>query len=132
MTMIDKVAWLYLCEKRILCTRTCGEETYYLPGGKREGNETDAQTLEREVREELSVKIVMDSVRFAALFEAPAHGRPVGTTVRMSCYFAEYTGELAAASEIEEIAWLTSADRARVSAVGHLIFDWLWAQKLLD
>ena len=43
----------------------------------------------------------------------------------MTCYTAEYTGTLAASSEIEEIAWLAYADRPRVSAVDKIIFDYL-------
>ncbi|UOQ75946.1 hypothetical protein MUN84_15110 [Hymenobacter sp. 5516J-16] len=49
----------------------------------------------------------------------------------MTCYYATYAGTLQPAAEIEEVVWLTYADRPRVSAVDQLIFDWLREQQLL-
>ncbi|MFJ9780974.1 NUDIX domain-containing protein [Amycolatopsis sp. NPDC101161] len=122
--MIDKIAWLHLADGRILSTRSRGKEVYYLPGGKREPGETDAETLVREIREELDVTIKEESIAPAGVFEAEAHGHAC-TLVRMTCYTAEYAGTLAASSEIEEVVWLTYADRDRVSAVDKIIFDHL-------
>lgn len=62
MTLIDKIAWIRLEDGRILSTRSRGKDAYYLPGGKREPGETDAQTLIREIREELDVAITPGSV----------------------------------------------------------------------
>ncbi|MBE1500855.1 8-oxo-dGTP pyrophosphatase MutT (NUDIX family) [Amycolatopsis lexingtonensis] len=122
--MIDKIAWLHPVGGRILSTRSRGKDVYYLPGGKREPGESDAETLIREIHEELDVAITPSTIAPAGVFEAEAHGH-AGTLVRMTCYTAEYTGTPAASSEIEEIAWLTYADRDRVSAVDKLIFDHL-------
>jgi len=43
--------------------------------------------------------------------------------VRMSCYTGEYSGTLAASSEIDELAWFGYADRTRVPPVDQLLFD---------
>ena len=128
MQMIDKLAWLYVQDGRILCARSRGQDAFYMPGGKREAGETDQSALQREIREELSVDLVPGSLSLAGVFEAQAHGRPTGTTVRMTCYFGDYAGTLKAASEIAELAWLAYADRAKTSEVGYLIFDWLKAR----
>jgi hypothetical protein len=45
---------------------------------------------------------------------------------------ADYMGELAAASEIEEIKWLTSADKDLISHVDILIFDFLKEKDLIN
>ncbi|UUZ86253.1 NUDIX domain-containing protein [Paenibacillus sp. P26] len=100
-------------------------------GGKREPGETDTGTLLREIEEELSVRIQPDTVSYFATFEAQAHGKSEGVSVRMTCYTAEYEGEPRPASEIAELAWLTYADRERVSPVVQLIFDQLQQQRLL-
>jgi hypothetical protein len=41
----------------------------------------------------------------------------------MSCYAAEYSGTLAASSEIDELAWFCYADRPQVPPVDQLLFD---------
>jgi hypothetical protein len=43
----------------------------------------------------------------------------------MTCYTADHHGVPAPSSEIEEITWLTYADRDRVSPVDQIIFDHL-------
>ena len=42
--------------------------------------------------------------------------------MRMTCYTAEFDGELKADSEIAEIVWLTTEDIESVSPVDKLIF----------
>lgn len=44
---------------------------------------------------------------------------------------SDYAGELRPAAEIEELAWLTDADRDRMSLVTRIIVDWLRKQRLL-
>ncbi|MBR5960979.1 MAG: NUDIX domain-containing protein [Clostridia bacterium] len=122
MAVIDKVAYLYLKDGKILSTRSKGKDKYYIPGGKREAGETDVETLVREVKEELSVDIVESSAKFYGVFEAQAHGKDEGVIVKMTCYTADYTGELKPDSEIAEIVWLTMADIESVSPVDKLIF----------
>lgn len=121
--LIDKVAWLHLEDGRILSTRSRGKDAYYLPGGKREAGESDLDTLQREIREELTVAILRGTAVHAGTWEARAHGHAEDVTVRMTCYEAGYTGTLAPSGEIEEVVWLGYADRPRVSPVDQLIFD---------
>lgn len=129
--MIDKIAWLHLHAGHLLSTRSRGKDRYYIPGGKREAGETDAQTLQREIKEELTVDLDPASLAHAGTWEAPAHGHPDGVLVRMTCYTATYAGTLQPAAEIEELVWLTYRHRPEVSAVDQLIFDWLRGQGLL-
>jgi 8-oxo-dGTP diphosphatase len=129
--IIDKIAWLQLRDGQILSTRSRGKDRYYFPGGKREAGETDQQTLLREIKEELTVDLEPASLEYVGTFEAPAHGHAAGVLVRMTCYYAHYTGTLQPAAEIAEVVWLTYRHRAQVSAVDQLIFDWLKGQRML-
>lgn len=131
-TIIDKVAWIYIENGQILCARSNGKDTYYLPGGKREVGETDEETLVREIEEEISVRIIPASISYYGTFEAEAHGKAEGVTVKMSCYIADYEGTLTPASEIEELSWLSYSDRDRVSEVTQIIFDQLHEHNLLS
>ena len=132
MTVIDKVAFLYLQDGKILSTRSKGKDKYYIPGGKREAGESDIEALVREVKEELSVDIIESSAKLYGVFEAQAHGKAEGVIVKMTCYTAEFTGELKADSEIAEIVWLTTADIETVSPVDKLIFADLKQKGLLQ
>lgn len=131
MATIDKLAWVRVEGRRVLSARSRGKDVYFLPGGKREPGESDEEALIREVREELSVALNSDTLRPLHVFEAQAHGQPEGVVVRMTCFTGEYEGELRPAAEIEEVAWLSYADRPRVSLVGQIIFDWLHGRDLV-
>jgi 8-oxo-dGTP diphosphatase len=125
MRLIDKVAWIRLDGGAVLSTRSRGKDVYYVPGGKREPGETDVETLVREIREELSVDIVAGTARHLGTFEDQAHGHAPGVVVRLTCYTADFSGDLAPDNEIAEMAWLTHADRDRVSPVDKQLFDHL-------
>ncbi|WP_261301327.1 NUDIX hydrolase [Paenibacillus andongensis] len=131
-TLIDKIAWIYVVDGQILVARSKGKDIYYLPGGKRETDETDVDTLLREIEEELSVRIKPETVLHFGTFEAGAHGKSEGMHVKMTCYTGDFEGELRPASEIEELVWLTYHDRDRVSPVCQIIFDKLSEMKLLS
>lgn len=131
MAFIDKIAWLHLENGQVLSTRSRGKDKYYLPGGKREASETDAQTLLREIEEELTVQLDPTSLQHAGTFRAQAHGHAEGLVVQMTCYYARYTGQLQAAAEIAEVVWLGYRHRSQVSPVDQLIFDWLHEQGML-
>jgi 8-oxo-dGTP diphosphatase len=123
-TLVDTVAWVHLDNGRILCARPRGKDVFYIPGGKREGAESDLQTLLREIAEELTVALLPATVTHLGTYEAvQPPGHPDAVRVRMSCYAAGYSGTLAASSEIDELAWFSYADRPRVPVVDQLLFD---------
>ena len=121
---VDTVAWVHLENGRILCARPRGQDIFYIPGGKREGAETDLQTLLREIAEELTVALLPETVTHLGTYEAyQPPGQPGGAVVRMSCYAGGYSGTLAASGEIAELAWFGYADRPGVPLVDQLLFD---------
>ena len=130
--MIDKIAWIYLKDKKILSTLSKGKDKYYIPGGKRELYENDIETLVREVKEELSVDIEIDSIRYYGAFKAQAHGQKEGILVKMSCYTADFKGDMKEDSEISKIVWLTYNDLDKISPVDKLIFEDLHNKGLLS
>ncbi|AIQ74343.1 MULTISPECIES: NUDIX hydrolase [Paenibacillus] len=131
-TIIDKIAWIHFQNGQVLCARSTGKDTYYLPGGKREAGETDEETLVREIEEEISVRIKPETISYFGTFEAEAHGKAEGVIVKMTCYIADFEGSLSPASEIDELSWLSYKDRNRVSVVTQIIFDQLHEHKLLS
>jgi len=128
---IDKLAFIHIQDKKILMSLSKGKSTWYIPGGKRENGESDIDALSREVKEELSVELNPESIEKFGVFEAQAHGHPEGTVVRMTCYTAEFTSELKAASEIEKFEFFPYSRKSESSFVDHLIFDDLLNKDLL-
>lgn len=129
---IDKIALIVIQNGKVLSTKSKGKKKYYLPGGKRELGESDEETLIREIKEELSVDILLDSVKYLGTFKAQSDQMQTGVIVKMTCYSANFRGFLKPNNEIEEIIWLNYSDYNSVSAVDKIIFDFLKSQGQLD
>ena len=141
MEFIDKLAWVRIENKKILSTRSKWKDAYYIPGGKREKItdtsgltrlESDQQALVREIKEELDVDLVPATIKFMGEFKTQAHGKALGTLVRMRCYTADYTGDLKPSGEIEEMVWLAHSDKEKTAPVDIIIMDWLHKKGLID
>ncbi|MEK6909452.1 MAG: NUDIX domain-containing protein, partial [Candidatus Aenigmatarchaeota archaeon] len=82
MDIIDKLAWVRIEDRKILVTRSKGKDVWYIPGGKREQGESDQEALIREIREELSVDLILETIKYVGTFKAQAHGKPEGVLVQ--------------------------------------------------
>ena len=131
-TLFDKIAFVHIAERKVLVALNKGSDVWYLPGGHREPGETDAETLVREVKEELSLDIIPDTIAYVNTYEAQAHGRPEGEMGRFICYTVSYEGELEAGSEIAEIRFLSYDQRDQTSAPTRMLFDELKSRGLIE
>lgn len=98
--MIDKVGGVIIKDKKILVQRKNNNQiACILPGGKREKNESDIETLRRELFEELDVQLV--SAQFIGGYddfdEPPIH---------MQTYIVEVKGQMRCKNEIKEAIWI--------------------------
>lgn len=86
----------------------------------------------RECKEELSIDIKRDTIKYYGTFKAQAHGKAEGIIVKMTCYIADFDGELRPDSEIQEIKWLDYSNlNVKISPVDKLIFKDLFEKKLI-
>lgn len=129
--VIDKLAWVFIQDGKLLMVRSKGKERFYLPGGKREEGETDEQALLREIKEEISVDLVPDSLKYVETFTGQADGKAEGISVQLTCYVADYTGELSPDAEIEELKFVDVNDREVCSSVALVALDWLEENQFL-
>ncbi len=81
-----------------------------MPGGKHDKGETSANALIREVKEELGIDLVTNSLTYHKTFTAQAYGKEKGIQVCIECYQGTYKGKPIATSEIEEIRYFTSQE----------------------
>lgn len=128
---IDKLSWIPVRDRRILFARSRGEQLFYCPGGKREKGESDEQALIREVREETGVELDPTTIRHWHTFIVPSMVAP-DVEVKVTCYDAVGDREPVATSEIEELAWFTTADVHRTTPTGREILAWFAEQNLID
>lgn len=99
---IDKLAFIFINNRKVLSTLSKGKDAFYIPGDKREEGESDKEALIREVKEELPVDIIPETIKFYGTFRAQAHGKAEGIIVKMTCYTAEFDGELLPTAEKEK------------------------------
>lgn len=132
MRIINKSAWLHINDRKVLFVRSKGKDKFYSLGGKPEPGETKIEALVREVKEEVSVDLVHDSVTELFSFSAEAHGQTEPALVNITCFKAEYEGELTPSSEIEEMAWWNSNNMKAATEPGKFILNWLKEQDLID
>ena len=129
---IDKLAWLYIRDGKLLSARSKNKELFYIPGGKREVGESDEEALVREIQEEISVRLLPSSIKFAETFKAKADGKSDDTIVKLTCYFADFEGELSPDAEIEEIDFIGYENKHLCSLASIQAMDWLKNQKLIN
>ncbi|MFN8510261.1 MAG: NUDIX domain-containing protein [Deinococcaceae bacterium] len=130
-TQIDKLAYVHIENHRILMALSHGKDLWYIPGGKREVGESDIQALVREIKEELDIDLIPETIAHCGTFEAPADGKPEGVTVRITCYTGDFVGKPVPKSEIEAVDFLDYAQKDKVSPAARLVFEYLRRQGLL-
>lgn len=130
---IDKLALIVVQGRKHLVARSRGKSVFFTPGGKRESGEDDITALRRECKEELTVDLMPETIRKYGVFEAEAFGKASGTIVRMTCYKAEYVGQLQPNEEVEELAWIDSNfPEEKLSLAGRMILEDLKERGLVD
>jgi len=130
--IIDKLAWLHIEDQKLLVARSHGKDLFYIPGGKRELAESDHQALIREIKEEISVDIIPETIKYAEIFSAQAEGKKEGVMVKLTCYFADHRGELIADNEIAELRYVNIDDKNICSSATISTINWLNAQGVIQ
>lgn len=120
---IDKLALIEIRDKKLLMVRSKGKDVWYTVGGKRELGENDEQALIREVKEEIGVNLNPATIKHYGTFEGPAHGKPDGTVLRLTCYTGSYIDEPVAASEVEELRWIGYNERHLTTDSGRIVLE---------
>jgi 8-oxo-dGTP pyrophosphatase MutT (NUDIX family) len=128
---IDRLALVHIQGKKLLSVKNRGKDKFYPPGGKREIGESDVQALTREIKEELNVDILEDTLKFMDVFEGQAHGKPEGVMVKLTCYMGDFKGDIKINEELEDITYLGYEDREQFPKEQMMIFNWLKERNLV-
>jgi 8-oxo-dGTP pyrophosphatase MutT (NUDIX family) len=109
MKKIFKVALALIRDNKVLMTKNFGIDKFYIPGGTIERNETETEALFREIKEELTVDLIKDSIKYFGTFEDVATTHP-DSIVQVRLYLGEVSGELKPDSEVEKLGWFGKDD----------------------
>lgn len=101
---IFKTALALIKARKILLVRKEGTDQFLMPGGKVELNESERESLKREIWEELKVELLQHSLRYYNTFIDQAAFEK-NTLIKIAVYFGQVSGEPQPSSEIEEIRW---------------------------
>lgn len=97
-------------EGRLLLVRKAGTTAFMQPGGKPEPGETGAETLSRELEEELGIRLSPSALDGLGTFEAAAANEP-GFVVVADVFAADIGDqEPTPRAEIVELRWVGRAD----------------------
>jgi 8-oxo-dGTP pyrophosphatase MutT (NUDIX family) len=99
---------------RLLLVRKAGTTAFMQPGGKPEPGESPAETLSRELEEEIGARIPARDLRPLGSFTAHAANEP-GFLVVAEVFEADLDGAVPVlAAEIEELRWVSRSDADRL------------------
>lgn len=105
-TLLDIAAACLLDDAgRLLLVRKRGTRAFMLPGGKREPGESPLQAVQRELQEELGLRLPASALTPLGSFQAVA-ANEANTRVQAQVYVAALPHPVAPAAELEELSWL--------------------------
>jgi 8-oxo-dGTP pyrophosphatase MutT (NUDIX family) len=107
---MQTVGLLVVRDRKLLLAFSNNKQCFYLPGGKKDSDETAEQALCREIKEELNVKLQEKNLKYYMHISAPAYGEMNGTVMEQDCYFVDESIEPKACAEIGGLKFFSVQD----------------------
>jgi 8-oxo-dGTP diphosphatase len=133
---ITRVAWAHIKDGKLLCVRSKGLDLFYNVGGKTETGETDIDALVREVKEEVGVDLVRETIRPMCVIKGPGVDKSAGKEIILKlfqgvCVGTPHIPQGEDASESAELKWVGRNEKGCMPLLGQWVVDWLVAHRYM-
>ena len=119
---------------KLLLAYSKNKKAWYLPGGKIDDGESSLDTLQREIFEELTIKLDSERLKYYCHITAPAYGELPHIIMEQDCFLYELNEKIEPKNEIDEVKFFDSemyqSEPAQVPGVLK-VFDKLTKDKVL-
>ena len=92
---------------KLLLAFSKNKKAWYLPGGKIDVQESAKEALVREIKEELSLVIDPNDLRYYCHVKAPAFGEAEDIIMEQDCFLYDLKEEVRASHEIGAVAYFS-------------------------
>ncbi|SFS45341.1 NUDIX hydrolase [Sphingobacterium wenxiniae] len=116
-TKIIKTAGLIVVQdNKLFLAYSNNKKAWYLPGGKVDAGETSLQSLQREIWEELTLKIDAEDLQYYYHITAPAYGEQKDVVMEQDCYLYDLKEAVVPSHEIGAVKFFDAMEYAKEPA----------------
>ena len=138
--LMEKIALLttglvVVKNNQLLLAYSKNKNAWYLPGGKIDAGEKPIIALQREIKEELNIRLKPELIEFYCHISAPAFGEMPNVIMEQDCFRYPLEEQVVASNEIGDVRYFTfeAYKKEIVQVVGVLsVFSKLVEDRIID
>lgn len=134
LTLLPTAGLIVIKDYKLLLAFSANKKAWYLPGGKVDVGETALESIQREIKEELNIRLNPDGLKFYCHIRAQAYGEESHVIMEQDCFLYELNEKIKPSNEIADVAYFNREDYLQEPAqvIGVLqVFEQLKADKMI-
>lgn len=90
---------------KLLLAFSKNKKAWYLPGGKIDRSESSLEALQREIQEELNIKLAPNRLEYYGHVSAQAYGEASNIIMKQDCFLYELNETIRPSNEIADVKY---------------------------